>query len=590
MTLGLGLGFTKGGAAFPSSFVVAGSPRSLLGYDSNAHYERGEAAQVNGYRDAIEAVFGAESGTQNFAISGCYLLKSTRVAASGVYSLINDDDVDSANWTRDTQYSTMLAAITAPADENDVLHILGGTNNANAAGGITKAEYKAGMLKLWEFIQADFVNIQAIVKSPVHRILAAGSPDDAQFELIRTADTELDAENTWFFLGSERYMDDLRDNAHFSVATLRGRTEEARAKDLGYAFKADLSAGSFGPLPVSAEFISNKMRVTLTHDAGTDITVTSGCEDIFAIFVDGTAHQPSSVVRVDATKIDLIFDEGNFDPVDLETCVCVYGAMAGLSQASPEVVKDNATFAQPLRRAVLTPTNSDPLFGMTYTYDMDAVLGDKTLSGSDVTAITERSGNNFVSSAGYYCTYSSANGSLVATDDDTGYRTDTAFTGSAAHLMFMLFYAPATPATKGVIWGTGDTAGVQVMPRTSLLLDTNGDVDWFQNQTNSAQEIGSANLGGWNVVCLDFQSTSVCNAYLNSTTPVTFDPRDNMPTQTHAWFAGGNFSGDAATDGVANAEYARVWGRAGAGHGAVGDASVSDIMTYLAGLKSVTLS
>ena len=228
--------------------------------------------------------------------------------------------------------------------------------------------------------------------------------------------------------------------------------------------------------------------------------------------------------------------------------------------------------------------------GMDFSYDMSAKAGVKTLSGSDVTQISERGGNAFISAAGNYATYDSANGALVAPDETTAYYLNSGFTASAAHLVFLLFYVPAAPTNDGIIWGMGSAASVQPTPRTSLLITDDGLVQWLQNDASGIEELGSINLGAWNIIALDFQSDAVCNAYINETTIThTFNPRDNMITQTVPWIMGGDTGANITLDGMAGLKMARAWGRFGAGHGEVGDASMSDIITYLASHYTVTL-
>lgn len=243
-----------------------------------------------------------------------------------------------------------------------------------------------------------------------------------------------------------------------------------------------------------------------------------------------------------------------------------------------------------LQRSGRCSERNDPLLGMDFTYDMIAKMGEKTYSGGNITAITERAGNSFISSSGYEGTYDAAEGAITMPDEYSGYRISSGFTASAKHLLFMLFYIPATIPTNGIIWGTGDATSVQSVPRTSLQVYTGGGLQWFLNEANGTEYLGDVNMGGWNVLAMDFQSTSVCKSYLNSTSAVTFNPRDNMLTQTHAWFGGGVFAENTALDGLSGAKYARLWGRAGISHGASGDASIASIMTHLAAQKGVNLS
>ena len=381
-------------------------------------------------------------------------------------------------------------------------------------------------------------------------------------------------------------------DVHILDSVQEGEQARRMGKRVAGVYKKGPITGTIGPQVTAATWETDHALLTVSHDDGSDITVPSGSEECFAFDIDGTVYQASATSRVDATTIKVDFDNVGFFTPDTDDSFKVgYGAMNGLSRTSPEVVVDNATNALPLRLSVITPTISDPLLSMDFDYDLSPKAGVRTDSSGDITQITERGGNTFISASGNYATYSSSNGSLVAPDATTAYYLNSSNTGSAEHLVFLAFFVPSTIANQGIIWGAGSSASVQPTPRTSLILNTSGNLQWYQNQSSGVETLGSATTNAWNIVCLDFQSTSNADAYINSTsTTHTFDPRDNMPTQTVPWVMAGDTDASANLDGVASLELARCWGRFGASHGEAGDASISDIMTYLAGNYGATLS
>jgi len=577
-----GFFFMFGFCAFddkPTGLDFGSAPRGTVFYDSNGNFFRANASAAGGFNDLVEDLFGASGGTQDMSTDGQYLLQSLSNAVGGGGDALIDDvtDTDFADWTRTADYDTLYAALTSDADTSNVVYFFGGTNDANASSGVTKAKYKQGLLKLKEFIQADFVNVKAII---LNRVGAIGAGNDTNAQIVREALIELPDEDDFFIKGIDYYDQPRTDNAHPTTAAFQTNIAVRQSQNLG-RHGGKITTGGFGASVTAATFEHYYVDLTITHDSGNALFVDSGCEDVFALDVGGTIYQPSLVTKLSNTSLRLSFEDSGLDPADITAAKIGYGAMAGLTQARPEAVRDNAGYA--LQSSSISVAQADPLIGMDFSYDMDAALSDKTFSGDDVTAITERGGNSFTSASGYYGTYDSYRKAVFAPDITTAYEISAGATGSASHLFTVAFYVPATVGNQGVIIGFGNATSVQAEPRTSLLIDTNKDIQWYQNQTNGFEVIGRA-VTGWNIVVLDFVSASVCNAYLNDAAVHTFDPRDNMATQTHVWFLGGNHSGATATDAPSGVGVGRVWGRFGVAHGAEGDASISSIITYLTNL------
>lgn len=581
-----GKAFSGNGSIGIKPFVAEDAPRGTSMYDSLGDYRKSNASASGGFNDQIEVYFTTAGGLQDFSTSGAMLLKSTATAAGGSTYLIDDDSgSDPSGWVRSTLYNTLLSNLTTNANTSDYVAVFSGLNDANASGGLTKTEYKNALQKLKEFIQADFENVQWIQINPVHRS-AGGSPSDTQFQIVREAQLETIAEDSFFKRGVEVYDQAHRDAAHPTDAAFQGDIAKREAKVIAKIARKSVT-GVYGPIVTAADFQTDSVILTVAHDAGTDLTVTGGSEDTFGVSVDGTVYQPSAVSRVSATSLKLDFDGGDFDATNIEQLNVVYGAMEGLTQATPETVKDNATDAMPLQSRVLTPTVSDPLIGTPTTLDLSAKLGAKTMSGAGVTEITDRIGSNnwdlAVSSyeATYDATAFGGSGGLIAPDNTTSYRNDANITALAWNRFYYVIEVPETVPADCHILGFGSSTGAQPTPRCSLLLHTDGEIIWQRTQGEGEASLVADARGQRIVMCFDSPSVSEANVYVNDASPVTFDPRDNIPGQTRVWLFGGDDAGtdivDITCPGLKVARFHWVT----AASEPTGLPSISSVMTYL---------
>lgn len=576
--LSSGLMKNIGGISFPED------PRTTVFYDSLGNYFKTQASTADGYNDQVEVYFTSSGGVQDMSTDGCFLLKSTSDAAGGSNFLIDDTDADEANWTRSTLYSSQLSALTSNADTSDCITLFGGTNDANASGGITKAKYKQGLSKLKEFIQADFVNAQFVILNIFSRI--QGSTADATAQAVKDAQIETIAEDSFFRRGIEFGDQDFRDASHPTDAAFAGDMALRQAKTLArYGGKTGI-AGVFGPSITAASFDTESLTLTVSHDLGTALTLPDGSTEQMGLDVDGTIYEPSSYEQ-DGNSLRLVFEDKDFDPEDLGEIKINYGAMGYLSQTSPAVILDNATDPLPLQTNKLTPTNNDPLFGAPYTIDVIPQLGLKTYSGDNVSAVSGRGAVNLSStSATTYGTYFApafyGAGALVAKDNRTAYLSSSNTTMGAWNRVYLVLEVPASVPETCHIFGYGSSAGAQTTPRCSLLLNTDGTLSWFQNQSSGSTVVSGDIRNSKVVVCFDHPDTTTASITVNEETPVTFDPRDNIPGQTRFWFfAGDDDSGATAVDKTCvGLKIGRIWAHTAASEPS-GTPSVATVMSGL---------
>lgn len=605
---GLGLGLIKSSGGFPAPFVVANRPRFPFFGSSLGNQYRAQASATGGWNDQTKVYYDPDTsgGTQLMATDGAFLFRSWAENASGTQWQIDDssDPDDPDTWVRGNAYSTRLAGLTSGAETADLAVVYQMVNDSNPLSGVTKAKYKQGLDKYWEFIQVDFVKIQRMYINIEDRQFG-GSPSDANVQIVREAELEYVSENTHAVALPFKVHVDMADASHKTTAAYQGPMPILDVRAIAADTRKAIG-GKRGAQVISATWETDHALFDVQHDLGTDLTVPSLSGTTIAYDNNGTVTKGSGASKVTTTRFKVDFDGVGFlTPDGNDELKVLYGAMNNLSQTSPEAIVDNYSTPYSLFPAVITPTISDPLLGsydedgvwsaMAFTYDMSAKAGVRTLSGSDVTDITERGGNSFTANAGYEATYEADNnGALVAPDALTAYVIDTAFTGSDAHLLFVAFYVPSTVAADGTLLGFGDATSIQTSLRTALRIDTSKNLEWWQNAASGAEELVSAMSTGWHVLCINFKDADNADFYFDSTALTgTFDPRGspvgNLSGQTHVWMLGGAFT-SGGFNGISGAKIGRLWGRAGTAHDAANDSSIASIMTWLADHHGVTLS
>lgn len=546
-------GIDIGGADFPAPFVVVDTPRGTVFYDSLGNYAKTNASPTGGWNDQLEENFTASGGLQDMSSDGLFLLKSYAVSAGvGTKFLINDDSgTDPAGWVRGATYWTSLYnALTTDATSADFALVFGGTNDANASSGVTKSVYKQALAKFKEFYQADFVNSQFGILVILGRI-HGGS--DANAQIVREAQLETIAEDDWWYKGAEIWGQPYRDSAHPTDASFIGEIAEMNSDTLKSISGKIPLVGTYGMSVYGAQFETASVLMDIKHDGGDDITIVSGSSEIFGLDIDGTIHKATSLEKVTTQKIRAFFDGSDFDADDIGDLKVVYGAMDGLTEATPETIKDNATTSKYLQSSVLTPTVINPMIGKDFSLDLSVKLGTRTGSPA-ISAVTDRSGQTWNAVAGREATYDATKlgnfGALVAPDDETAYVNSVNITALAWNRVYLVMKIPDTvPAGRSNIFGWGTSAGAQTTPRTSLRINGNGELEWHQNNASGIELLSGDVRGQTVVICLDVPSTGEMNVYINEVLPsTTFDPRDNIPSQTRCWIFGGDDAGTGSVD------------------------------------------
>lgn len=104
-----------------------------------------------------------------------------------------------------------------------------------------------------------------------------------------------------------------------------------------------VTGGIYGPTITGATRSGTTVTVTISHEAGSDFTPTSGIEG-FRFEDDGVPINITAAVRVSATTIDLTLAS---TPTGVETLYYGYGTLYGVNPAN--LVVDNSTEAMPLQ-------------------------------------------------------------------------------------------------------------------------------------------------------------------------------------------------------------------------------------------------
>lgn len=495
MVKGLGFGISyQNSNSFPRPFVINNRPRGTLFYDSIGNQFRTQTALAvapDGFNEYMKAYFDPSTagGLQDMSTDGAALFKSI----DAIYHMIDDSaGEDPSTWTRGSYYNSNFSGLSTPANTSDYAIIVSGTNDATVGSSVTKAKHKLGFAKLKEFIQADFPFIQCAFLMPLHRSDYALSVD-ANYNIVRQANLEKCEEDTWFKRLPDTYDLDLADTAHFTNTVYQTTFGKRFSDCVAYVFGKRSGVGIYGPRVTDARFYGGYVDYTIEHDAGTDISVTSGCENTIALTLGSSDFKHSSVERIDATTIRGHFDNKQLNSSAVGYATIVHGCMKELSQTSAEVVKDNASGDnKPLRSSIIMPSIEHPLFRVTNAdLHLVAKIGAKTYaSGALVSSIIDRCGKTWSSAAGDEATYDATlfnnKGGLRATDGNRFLQSPNASWTASDNIwmVFVLQPGAATQTNKYIATVEGSTA-------CALYTNASGQINY---QTASPNNISTQDL------------------------------------------------------------------------------------------------
>lgn len=593
-SFGLGFRATSGPQVPDTLYLAMGGDSLALRSVSSA----GTPDNLAAFISECEAFYGSSNVTiEGFAQGGLQLPETwATIKSNTVYFW---EDTTSQPSTKLT--GLISAGITTPSAVNAVILFLGtndiGTSLQTAydAATITKAQYKTAYKELAAYLkQTAFPAARFIGIVPYHR--NDGSVTSTTLsQAIKEATLEAIDEVTYMKLMPCIWDVDLADSVHPTgeeqvdpataayQAVILPRMAEAVA-----TYHGKTSGSTVGPKMTTAELKSDHILVTVTHDKGTDITVPSNSKVGFRVDDDGSALTINDITRQSATTFKVDLPNQNLNAASVYKLYASYGQTAGLAATSAEVIVDNSTNTLSLVQGLITVTEADPIRQLTnLVADMNARSGTKTLSGSDVTVITDSTGNTFTSAAGRYPQYDdtafSGAGALFGPDTTTHMRHGSNFTASSTGFGGCVFLVPASPdGDAEFLFFGSNTTGSQ---RCGLRYAVTGDkLQWRNNEADGIQDIKTGGVAGTpHIVLWNFNSNSSLDLYINSLTPINIDPYDALGSQVRMWM----FTRTTTQTGCTNLQIARAFHKNSA-HDSGSDPPISEIVTYLADKYSVS--
>jgi hypothetical protein len=352
------------------------------------------------------------------------------------------------------------------------------------------------------------------------------APKEAFIELIDTI--------PYVYRGSERYDQTRADAQHYDKVAYETQAQRA-ARRIAAEFGLRSSAGTLGPRLLSAVIVNpSTVTVTITHDAGTDITPTDNTIEGLDVAVDGTIITTPTATYVNGTTINLSIGDGlaatDADDLDVYNN---YGQQVGLTKA--KVIRDNASVIMPLQTGVITAVHEDPLMTIAGVVEYWDAWGSVKTAGSDdeITALSGLRGSGITSigtgNPEYDPTLFGNKGGLVATNANNKLASTSNFTGGAVHTVGFVYNSPDNGVYSPLMF-FGNSGGT-VDQDTRFYVQTTDHLAWFRNQAGTAQNL-FANGTGINILIARFNSSGSLDVWLNDETMVNIDPRDDYNAGT----------------------------------------------------------
>lgn len=243
------------------------------------------------------------------------------------------------DWTGSGTAITRWKEIVGSFKENGgvVKAIVWDQGEANSADNLTtvKAAWLAIFTDMRNFLGGDV----PVIIVPMGR----RSDTDVDWNSLRRAQKELDSEYSWIHLAPEKWNQALDDVVHLTDAGYVAQVPHVLRKALkvsGY----NVSGGVDGPTITGWSRSGTTVTVTIAHDAGNDISPSSGIQG-FTFLDNTTPITINSAVRTNGTTITLTL---NSAPVSgIETLYYGYKSLLGVT-TSNLVVDNEATYPKPL--------------------------------------------------------------------------------------------------------------------------------------------------------------------------------------------------------------------------------------------------
>ncbi|MCB1592021.1 MAG: hypothetical protein KDI90_06170 [Alphaproteobacteria bacterium] len=303
---------------------------AFSGQSNSVGYFSQQSDSTNGGERAMQPVLDAfwNAGTRNWLING-----GTNGTSIG-------------NWTAPSgtalaRWKEIVGAYMEAGGQ--VKAIVWDQGEANQGDPV--ATLKSGWLSIFNDLRSFLAARGGSGNEPVIIIPIGRRTDaDQDYRTLRQAQTELAAENAWIHLAPEKWHQTLdADGIHLADVGYAANGPHVVRKALKVLGES-VSGGVDGPVISNVVRTGTTVTVTLSHDAGTDFTPTSGIEG-FAFLDDGVPIAITAAVRTNATTITLTLASA---PAGVEEVYHGYRSMYGVNPAN--LVRDNeATYPKPLR-------------------------------------------------------------------------------------------------------------------------------------------------------------------------------------------------------------------------------------------------
>ena len=317
-------------------FLIAGGQSNI-----NKHFSVPDEAA----RNAL--IFEATRQTPN--IQAVWINGST-----GGSAVIRQNTTDPDKWWLDPlnnyahgqAFDTFLSITANAGTKADIIVWAQGEQDAHSIGSSAaeRAAYKTALLRVFEDMRAVLGAVDVYIQFLGTR---NGFTNTGGMQAVREVQKELVAENSWIYFGAEAYDVDLdvdeihyTDQAYIDLATRIGRKI---AKDRG----ANI-AGVIGPSIASANRTGTSITVSIAHDGGTGLNLTSGIEG-FHFFDNGVEIPITSATSDGNATVTLQLGS---TPTGTETLYYIYDDEYPLDKT--KILRDDAELPMPLQANVLT--------------------------------------------------------------------------------------------------------------------------------------------------------------------------------------------------------------------------------------------
>lgn len=203
----------------------------------------------------------------------------------------------------------------------------------------TRTQYKTALIAIFENMRAAHGDIPVFIQRIGRRTAFTNT---GGVQVVREVQQEIIDAYSWCYDAAEIFDLPLFDQVHLTDAGFAiAATRNAQAI---LTSKGALPSGGRGPVMTGATRSGTTITVTLSHDAGTDFTPTSGI-DGFKFFDSATAIGITATTRMNATTVQVTLasapTSGN------KTLYYGYDDMPSLNTSN--ILKDNDIMSLPLR-------------------------------------------------------------------------------------------------------------------------------------------------------------------------------------------------------------------------------------------------